>query len=334
MATLTTTNVNVNWVKATSFPQYPWNAPSYGNKRFVAITSDGTNSYSVYTEDGLTGTTAAMPATQSTVTWNFTAFGNGRFVAIGTKPNNTTQFCAYSTDNAATWTAGGNLYNVNTYISLGFASTRFIATAGTGYQWTSYSNDGVTWTAGGNLPTIVEAKGSAYGNGRYMIIPDASNGVSGNVVYTDNEGATWSQGGLLPGGSFPNIRYWRGLSYGRGKFVAICSSGGLPAYSIDGGLTWQDGKIYGDDNSSLNLTSLTYGNGIFLAITFNGSTGMYSYDGINWIKVNQASGGYGSVIYGNGRFVVFNGFNAPYNPAYILDNNLACAFTPTISVIN
>lgn len=149
-------------------------------------------------------------------------------------------------------------------------------------------------------------------------------------------------------GTLPQTGYWRSITFGNGKFVAI---GGVysydnnAAYSLDG-VNWtkvtlpisgawrsiafgnntfviiaygSDKVLYSSDgitwyNSTISSdgpwSSITYGNGKFVAVAENVNKGAYSSDGITWTEFNlPISITYRSVIYGNDRFIAVGNSN-------------------------
>ena len=75
----------------------------------------------------------------------------------------------------------------------------------------------------------------------------------------------------------PSSKYWKSVTYGNGKFVAVANNLAGAAYSEDG-ITWTSTTM----PSSENWTSVTYGNGKFVAVERSSDQAAYSEDGINW----------------------------------------------------
>lgn len=147
-----------------------------------------------------------------------------------------------------------------------------------------------------NMPNLGTAQlnGIAYGNGRWVIAPYGA-----NHFYYSDDGITWEESNALS-----SNRYYAGIAYGNGMFVAIntLSTNGI-AYSTDG-ITWTEKS----DVFPYTMKSICYGNNKFVAVTNAGSSGVrayYSTDGINWYASSGlvTSYSYQSVCYGNGYFV-------------------------------
>ena len=98
---------------------------------------------------------------------------------------------------------------------------------------------------------------------------------------------------------------WRSITYGNGKFVAVGRSGTNRAMYSSDGINWSAASVP-EENS---FDEVTYGNGKFVAIAYNGTNRvMYSSDGINWSSASAAQNiEWYSVAYGNGKFVAVGG---------------------------
>jgi len=114
-----------------AIPAGTYVAMTFGNGRFVAITSGGTAA--AYSTNGITWTASTLP---SSTTWTSIAFGQGMFVAV----SNTSSVSAYSQD-GATWSAG----NMAIYADkISYGQGVFIALSSAGSSgWTS--EDGSNW---------------------------------------------------------------------------------------------------------------------------------------------------------------------------------------------
>jgi hypothetical protein len=279
----------------------------YGRNKFVATGNGGTAWVS---SDGITWTAAADSA----------ALGSSNISGLGVGGGN------------------GSLFGSG-------ASGIFFAAGGSSNNkdW-AYSTDGTTWTATGDAATNFNAKGLAYGNGKYLI--GGSNGrialassVKGPWVTYDADATSFNAAGK---NGFVNA-----MVFGRGIFVAAGSNYGHAAYSADGQTwapitqtetifnNWINGIAYGserfvavgqpagraaysniddpenwtqvdDIKISADLYTVAFGSRHFVAGGADG-TASYSADGITWTAIADTKFG-GSAIngiaYGSGRFVM------------------------------
>ena len=98
---------------------------------------------------------------------------------------------------------------------------------------------------------------------------------------------------------------WRSITYGNGKFVAVARGGTNYAMYSSDGINWSAASVP-EQNS---FDEVTYGNGKFVAVAYSGTNRvMYSSDGINWSSASAAQNiEWYSVAYGNGKFVAVGG---------------------------
>ena len=116
------------------------------------------------------------------------------------------------------------------YGGLAYGGGKFVAINDQGYVATS--EDGIKWTKAGDMP-LYQATGQgeywfgiSYGGGKFVAINYYG------YVATSEDGITWTKATMSgTNGAKPLYQatsqssYWRGLSYGGGKFVAINSYG-------------------------------------------------------------------------------------------------------------
>ena len=140
--------------------------------------------------------------------------------------------------------------------------------------------------------------------------------------------------------TLPVTAYWRGVTWGADKFVAVADkSPATAAYSSDGILwnqselpenaaywdvayghgrfvatAWQVPLSYSEDGinwqyvesdcGAYNWSPITFGNGRFVAVARSNAKAIYSTDGINWtITDTPMAADWFSMVYGNGKFV-------------------------------
>ena len=142
----------------------------------------------------------------------------------------------------------------------------------TGFPCVITSPDAITWTQtaipaalGGQITRI------AFANG--VFVAGAS---TNNQLFHSSDGLTWS----ISSSTSPFTV--RGLAYGNGKWVSVCSQtlnvNFTPTTSINNGSTWTTGT---QQTSSGQATDLFFYNGIFIATTLSGKI-FTSVDGITW----------------------------------------------------
>lgn len=226
----------------------------------------------------LSNATVTFPAA---VQWYSIAYGAGTWVAGSYTTSNT----ARSTDNGATWSAGGA--NVGAARGLAYGAGLFFGT--TGGTNHSSSPDGVTWTT---RTTPVSVTGVAYGGGIFAA-------VGTNTAASSTDGITWTTR-TIPAGA------WDTITYGGGLFVAIDRSGGAGVNIVvtsPDGINWTSRSL----PNSVVCYSITYGNGIFLLLPYNAATTVYtSPDGITWTnRTSTYHGVQNFVTFGNGVFAAY-----------------------------
>ncbi|MEQ9202781.1 MAG: Ig-like domain-containing protein, partial [Cyclobacteriaceae bacterium] len=257
--------------------QSNWQAVTYGEGRFVAVSRAGTNNV-MYSEDGLnwTGRTV-ISCGYSSVT-----YGGGRFVGVC----RTGQGRVMYSDDGETWTEGVGAVEEPSF-SVTYGNGRFVAVAN---QHVIYSYDGVNWSAISD-PEAGRWESVTYGNGRFVAV--ASSGT--NRVMHSVDGISWTPASATEANS------WLSVTYGNGRFVAVASSGANRVmHSVDG-ISWTAASA----TEANSWISVTYGNGRFIAVAESGDkVVMYSEDGVSWISALDAEANtWQSVYYGNSRFV-------------------------------
>ena len=205
----------ITWTATTLPSSASWTSVAFGNGRFVAVNSSGTQVALSF--DGevwdVTGT--------GTVGYSSVTYGAGKFVALAT---GTTTAAASSTD-GITWTAR-TLPASATWVSVTHGNNLYVAVASDSNSG-AYSKDGITWTA----TTIGSADGSTvggyqqvrYGQGVYMATTYQSGVQDYSFVATSENGITWTVRGVeaTPG----SISGYKALAFGNphrtGYWVAV-----------------------------------------------------------------------------------------------------------------
>ena len=172
------------------------------------------------------------------------------------------------------WNTSPNITSGDAYC-ITFGANLFVAG---GYSASSpsviTSPDAITWTQTaipGALSGIIQR--IAFANGTFVATASTS-----NQIFYSSDGSNWT----ISASTSPFLT--RGLAYGNGKWVGVCSIGAFPTEftpitSIDNGVTWTTGI----QQSALfsGATDLFFYNGLFIATTRTDKI-VTSVDGITW----------------------------------------------------
>ncbi len=246
------------WVARTAAEANAWRAVTYGNDRFVAVASAGTNRV-MTSQDGITWNASMASEANS---WYSVTYGNGLFVALSIDGTNQVM----TSPDGNTWTpalaAAANSWNSVTY-----GNGLFVAVSATTSTSTAVmtSPDGITWTAR-SAAAANGWKSVTYGNG--LFVATSNSGI--NRVMTSPDGITWTAR------SAASVDEWNSVTYGNGLFVAVSSQ---RVMTSPDGITWslQSIPLRGSN------TDITYTNGVFVVVGFGiGSRMKTSPDGITW----------------------------------------------------
>lgn len=176
--------------------------------------------------------------------------------------------------------------------SVAYGNGIFVVGGENGYVTTS-TDEGTTWLAPKQLVTTGAWGSAIYANGSFMML----NFHTGKLA-TSTDGITWTIRDTY------SLEYWRSLAYGNGIYVAVGPSYGTIMTSTDG-KTWTKRTV-----GSMTWQDIAYGNGIFIAIA-DGCFITTSTDGITWTnpkRIFNAERGYEIITFGNGKFVVAEGY--------------------------
>jgi len=229
-------------------------ALAQGNGRTIAL---GAN-YAVSTDlDNWSG--VAMRYSHQAIT-----FGKGLFVSAGTGDN------ATGYGNIATSVDGSKWISRSTPIlskfnAAAYGAGKFVAVGQIGKIVSS--SDTVTWTDR-TISGSQDLHAVTYGGGRFV-------GVGASSVRYSTDGDTWSSTSIS--GTM------RGISYGKGLFVAVGDSGAIRT-STDG-TSWTSRT----SNTGQGLKSISFTGSLFIAVGDqdgggNGAVVVSSTDGITWTK--------------------------------------------------
>jgi Tfp pilus assembly protein FimT len=191
-----------------------WESVTYGNGRFVAVTS-GFVGTAAYSDDGINWTKTSIRKDD----WYSVTYGNGRFVAA---PGNNSAWGVYS-DDGINWTEM-TMPAAASWRSVTYGNGRFVAVAA-GKDTAAYSDDGINWTKT-SMPTTANWKSVTYGNGRFVAVTSSLDSIA---AYSD-DGINWTEI------SMPRDT-WYSVTYGDCKFVVVAPGSIVFAYSHDG-INW------------------------------------------------------------------------------------------------
>jgi hypothetical protein len=214
----------------------PFEAVTFGNGKFVAVTGDGKIGIS---SDGLNwNLTYNVP----TKLFHAVGFGGGRFVALGSGGA-----ILISNDGIA-WTdktlsSAGNLYAIT------YHDGTFVGTGANGSVVRSTDN-GDTWTASSSFTG--DTYGVAYGNGRYVAA-----GADGKVAYS-LDGKAWVNKVLPARSSSEPKPTFRRTVFANDTFYSTVRNGEL--YTTTNGVDW----IALNTGTSQQFDGVVVGNGRIL----------------------------------------------------------------------
>lgn len=180
----------------------------------------------------------------------------------------------------------------NSWNSVAYGNGIFVVGGEKGYVTTS-TDEGKTWSTPKQLVTTGSWSNVIYANGSFMML----NFHNGKLA-TSKDGTIWTIGDTY------SLNYWRSLAYGNGIYVAVGPRNGIMMTSSDG-KTWTKKTV-----GSITWKDVAYGNGIFIAIA-DGYYFTTSTDGITWTnpkRISNAERGYDIITFGNGKFVVAEGY--------------------------
>ena len=186
--------------------------------------------------------------------------------------------------------------NTNQWQSVAYGNGKYVALGAIGNAYlAANSTDGINWTSYSTIPYTSYSE-LAYGNGAFVAVGN------GKIVYSTDEGASWSSASVAS-------NWWKGVTYGDGKFVAVSEDGTNRVATSSDGINWTETSAPGN----YMWLAVTYGGGKYVAVSQQGDA-MYSSDGTNWSTTSvPETGVWNSVAYGNGKFVAVAGSKVIYS---------------------
>jgi len=190
----------------------------------------------------------------------------------------------------------------------GFAYGNNIYVATTSSNNYSTSTDGLSWAAR-TLPLNKNWQSLIYANGTFSTIyNDANTRVTTSQVAHSTDGINWTTANL-PSYTFSNksgtfrANNWIKIAYGNNTYVAIATGDQLGIATSPDGTTWTKRSSPG----GTDFRDLVFINGEFLIL---GNTRIWrSSNGTSWTSTNNSTTAFNSIVYGNNKYVTFNGSN-------------------------
>jgi hypothetical protein len=270
---------------ATTITSGKWSAATYGNNKYVTVSTDGLVAYSA------DGTSWSLGVGMPTAVWTDVYFANNTFVAIsnqntGNYFTSSNSVTAYSTD-GINWNLGANTGSTNNFNSLTYGNGTFAAVS-TGTS-TVIVGDGTSTMTAYSLPSSTTWSAIAYGSGPGYFVAIAGGGSASTAAAYSTNGQTWTASTL------PSSSQWIDMAYGNGRYVAIATNSTAAAYSLDG-ITWTASTL----PANTTWSAVAYGQGLFFAVASGSAIAATSQDGVNWtIRTMSASSLWSDIQFGN-----------------------------------
>lgn len=216
----------------------------------------------------LNGEYTRTVCTNNTGTWIGISGDPGNFVS----DNKTIK----STDDGATWSAGGNLPSSTRWGAVESNGSGTFMTVAENGSVAITTNSGTTWSA---ATTNSVGRGLLkYGGGRWLTIASSS---GTTIQHSDNNGTTWSATRTCP--QMNQIHYIGGKFIGFG--VPTASVPGIIYMSSDLGVTW---SAVASTTTGGSISNILIANSRYY---INHSNKLYSStDLVNWVAVNELTG--------------------------------------------
>jgi len=255
-------------------------AIAYGNGKWIALPDAG--NVIAIASSGELFNQASLPSVGS---WKDITYGNGYWVIVSSGGSAPGSKVLYSNSSGVTWKTS-NLPTAGNWSNVAYGNGKFVAITSDGTSAAYSTNSGANWNAATGFSGGFTWTDLTYGAGTYVAISTSG---SGKVAYSTN-GTSWTVINLPTSGA---SNTWTGVAYGNSRFVAIGSTLGKAAYSLDG-ITWAL-SLY-----EVSGTHLAYGNGVFVTTGYEPSsvpTSFTSEDGIRWYR-KQSTNNLAAIAYG------------------------------------
>ena len=177
-----------------------------------------------------------------------------------------------------------------------YGNGRYVAVGANGYV--THSDDGVNWSEPKKINSILSfCGGIVYAVDKFIVCgTKVGSGYGGCIAYS-SDGINWSTA------EQNSVNYWKGITYGDGKFV-VCGYGdsGYVAYSEDG-VNWSTPTRLNKGIKKIDWDAIAYGNEMFIVVG-NGGFISYSNDGVTFNSpITVGSDIWECCTYGGDKFV-------------------------------
>jgi len=242
-----------------------------------------------------TYTTTKIAELPSAAEWSVGAYGN----SVGTYSAVTSTSSGSGTLATFNVTRKNGLYTVTlSAAGINYAEDDVLTIAGTSLDGTSPANDITITVSSINLENSDSVVSFSHtGNAispQFVALSTSSSTIAASSV----DGTTW-ESRIIASGSWSSVAY--GVINGNGIYVAISSTAGTAASSVDG-INW----ITQGMPTTSAWASVTFGNGRFIAVSNSSNDAAYSLNGTSWTSTGALPGSneeWTSVVYGKGIFV-------------------------------
>lgn len=188
-------NNGINWTFSHLSIGADWQDVTYGDGKFVTISTTGNTSHTGdvvgYSTNGSTWKFATIPYNSS---WRAVTYGGGKFVAVGGYGSNSV---AYSSDGLH-WIMGS--IGAGWWADVTYGNGRFVAVGDYPFAAAAYSTDGISWSGAGMPGNNSSWSGVTYGNGVFAAVQSGPVGFFGSVggpVALSTSGANWTSEGSV-----------------------------------------------------------------------------------------------------------------------------------------
>ena len=154
-------STGVAWTSRTSAANNVWEAVTYGNGIFVAVSSGGTGNRVMTSPDGITWTSRTSAADNL---WQAVTYGNGIFVAVSADGASRVM----TSPDGITWTSRTSAAN-NSWGTVTYGNGIFVAVSVGGASQVMTSPDGITWTSRTGAADN-DWRAVTYGNGVFVAV--------------------------------------------------------------------------------------------------------------------------------------------------------------------
>ena len=174
-ATAVSTDDGVTWTQ-TPFPVANISALTFGNGKFVALTSNPSSALT--STDGTHWTSQSLPFSDS---WQDITYGNGFYLALAHSPAGTTTIA--TSPDGVIWNKGA-ISSSQAWGRIAFGNGKFVALSFMG-NTSAVSSDGITWDLAITPADTYGINNLVYGNGIFAAFTTgAVNGLSGCMTAT------------------------------------------------------------------------------------------------------------------------------------------------------